>query len=145
MRKKKIYLISGYIILSILTFFYIRNVLRTEEIKTFSKEKKEESLNEYEVNVTLKYYNGRKTTQYIRKITNTDSLLSLLQDVRNKEDLPIEFNEYTYGIEIISVENVEPNEGYKWALLNNGDDITLNIASLTLEKDTILELKMLEE
>ncbi len=145
MSKKKIYLITSYIVLLFFSYLYVKNVLKTKEIDTFNEKEEKESTKEYDVNVTLNYFDGKKTMQYARKITNTDSIYSFLQDIRNKEDLPIEFNEYTYGIEIISVQNVASKTGYKWALLKEEQDITTIISSTSIDKDTTLELKMIEK
>lgn len=141
MTKKKKILIILYLVFITLSFFYIRDVLKEERVSVYQKEiKKFEE--EYPVNVTFRYHDNNTVREFRETLKNTDTIEELLQLMRKKKILTYETNKYTYGTEIDSINDIKPASNYKWVVLSDGNDVTLEINSKRLENNKTYELKM---
>jgi len=144
MRKKKAVIIIAYLSFLFISFIYINNVLKKEEVENYEEEEEKEVKKEYPVTVTLKLYEGNTVKEYKRESTNLESVEEFLHELRSNEGLLYESTRYTYGNEISSVFKTPPNDGYKWALLLDGKDVTLHIDDVDVGTDQVYELKMIE-
>ncbi len=144
MTKTKKILIIGYIVFAILASLYVKGVLKKEDLSLMEDEKTNiEKV--FEVTVTLRYFNGKKTTEYKKVMRNVDCVDDLLKEIREDDGLEFEKTLYTYGIEIESVDRIKPPENFKWAVLSENEDVTNKIEKVKLNKDDIFELKMIEK
>ncbi|MBW6441884.1 hypothetical protein K0B04_03195, partial [Patescibacteria group bacterium] len=140
----KIYLIIGYLMIAGLLTIYIRNVLRREALDVYIEKEVKEVEKEYQTNVTLKYYNGNRITEYKKRMTNLDSVYDFLYELRSKDNLIFEIDRYTYGTEMLSVYEKLPQSGYKWAVILDEEDITNYIDSIDLEDGMSFELRVIK-
>ena len=144
MSKKKIILIVSYIFLSTLLVVYVRSILKRDDLKIYEK-KKIDIEETYSVNVTLKYLNGREIKEFNRTLKNTDSVEELMKKIRSSGDITYELIKYTYGVNIESVNKIKPDNGYEWAIIKNGENITLKMDKMYLEKDKVYELRIVKK
>lgn len=145
MSKKKIVTITAYLLFLLLSFFYVKQILKEDEVYLYEEKEERDVPDKFLVNVTFKYSDGKKTTEFKKERTNFDSVEELLRDLRSKDGLTYEKNNYTYGTEILSVFGITPQDGYKWAVYFNGKDITNKVESTYLEKDSLVELKLVKK
>ena len=142
-RTKKI-LIIGYVVFAVLASLYVKGVLKKEDLSLMEDEKTNvEKI--FEVTVTLKYFDGKKTTEYKKVMENIDCVDDLLKEIREDDGLEFEKTLYTYGIEIESVNRMKPPENFKWVILSEDEDITNKIEKVKLNKNDTFELKMIEK
>lgn len=95
--------------------------------------------------------NSEKITVYFSYVDNTGATIleksfeaeksSNAFDVM-KENIILEFEEYSFGALVTSVEGIAPPEGYYLALYVNGAYAEKGISDYTLEENTIIEWKM---
>jgi len=132
-----------YIVFAVSSFFYIKSVMKKEDVEeeAYSKESVEEF---YKVNAVLNYPNGTDVKKFKEVMENTDTVMSFLEELRTHKALIFEKTDYTYGTDIESVNNIIPPEGYKWAILRDGEDVTNIIGKIRVQKDVELELKMVQ-
>jgi hypothetical protein len=98
----------------------------------------------YPISVSLILSSGSKDIVYTKEMKSDDNVKKLLKEMREDGNLIYELNEYTYGTEIISINRVVPRNGYKWAILLNNKDITLNMEEIDLIKNGSYILKIVE-
>ncbi len=144
MSKKKIILIVSYIFLSTLLVVYVRSILKRDDLKIYEK-KKIDIEETYSVNVTLKYLNGREIKEFNRTLKNTDSVEELMKKIRSSGDITYELIKYTYGVNIESVNKMKPDNSHEWAIIKDGENITLKMDKVYLEKDKVYELRIVKK
>ena len=144
MSKTSKILTALYIILITLSFFYIKSVMKKEDVEEESNTEKSME-DTFKLNAVLNYFDGRDTKQFKETMENTDTVMSFLEELRTHKTLIFEKTDYTYGTEIDSVNNVVPPKGYKWAILQNGEDITNIIGKVRVQKNAELDLKMIQK
>jgi len=71
MNKTKIIMIISYIFLSTLLVFYVKSILKRDDLKIYEK-KKIEVEESYSVDVTLKLINGKIINEFTKTLKNTD-------------------------------------------------------------------------
>lgn len=133
-----------YILFCVFSFFYVRNVLKSENVR----QKREEDVDieeVYKIDITLNYYDGSSQKQLSEVMKNTDDIMNFLNELRQRKKIVFEKIEYTYGTEIESVNGVLPKEGYKWAIIEDGKDITLDIENIKVPKDGNLDLRIIQD
>lgn len=144
MSKKAKILSLLYILFVFLSFFYIKSVLKTENVRTkVPLDKNVEDV--YKINVTLNFNNENNTYYLTEEMSNVDTIIKLLEQLRKHGKLIYEKTDYTYGIEIDSVNNKTLSNGYKWAVIKDGKDITNDIANTKISKNSTLELKPIQK
>ena len=144
MNKKKIIMMISYIVLSALLVVYVESILKREDLKIYEK-KKVEIEETFPVDVTLKVTQGKTVKEYSKILKSTDSVEDLLKKFRNSGYISYELLKYTYGIDIESVNDIKPENGYKWAILKDDNDVTLQMDKIYLEKNKIYELKIVKK
>ncbi|HPD74370.1 MAG TPA: hypothetical protein PLX95_03795 [bacterium] len=144
MNKTKIIMIISYIFLSTLLVFYVKSILKRDDLKIYEK-KKIEVEESYSVDVTLKLINGKIINEFTKTLKNTDSVEELMKKIRSSGDISYEIVKYTYGVDIVSVNGNVSKDGFKWAIIKDNEDITLNIDKVNLEKGKTYELKIIEK
>ena len=144
MRKKKLILIISYILLSTLLVFYIRSILKRDDLKIYiEKEIKLEKT--VRVNVTLKINIRGTISEYSHNFENIDTVEELLLKVRGSGEITYEVTKYTSGIKINSVNGITPSDNFEWAVFKNDENITGRIDKISLEDGQIYELKMIQK
>jgi len=144
MNKAKIIMIISYIFLSASLVLYVKSILKRDDLKIYEK-KKIEVEESYSVDVTLKLINGKITKEFTKTLKNTDSVEELMKKIRSSGDISYEIVKYTYGVDIVSVNGNVSKDGFKWAIIKDNEDITLNIDKVNLEKGKTYELKIIEK
>jgi len=144
MNKTKIIMIISYIFLSTILVFYVKSILKRDDLKIYEK-KKIEVEESYSVDVTLKLINGKIINEFTKTLKNTDSVEELMKKIRSSGDISYEIVKYTYGVDIVSVNGNVSKDGFKWAIIKDNEDITLNIDKVNLEKGKTYELKIIEK
>lgn len=122
---------------------YVRSVLKESELT--SKGEKEKVAPVFQVNVTLKAFVGQGTSTYTVQMKNTDTVVDLLQEVRDLYGLVYEKIDYARGVEISEVKGVPAQQNYKWAVLSNNADITNEIGNTNLVEGAVYELKLMKK
>jgi len=141
MPKKTVIFSIIYVIFVVWAFFYVKGILKTESLfpKDNTKPKIEKT---WTVNATINVLTGFQALTYNADAKNTDTVLSFLEDLRNKKGLIFEKIDYTHGVEIGTLFGATAPAGYKWAVFLNGNDITNDIASTRLVDGAAYELKL---
>jgi hypothetical protein len=144
MNKKKIIMIISYIFLSALLVFYVKSILERDDLEIYEEEE-DDTEETYLVDVTLKLTDGKITKEFTKTLKNTDSVEELMKEIRGSGGFSYELIKYTYGVNIDSVNGIKPEDGYEWAVIKNGEIITLKIDKVFLEDDEIYELRMIKK
>jgi len=144
MNKKKIIMIISYIFLSALLVFYVKSILERDDLEIYEEEE-DDTEETYLVDVTLKLTDGKITKEFTKTLKNTDSVEELMKEIRGSGGFSYELIKYTYGVNIDSVNGIKPEDGYEWAVIKNGENITLKIDKVFLEDDEIYELRMIKK
>jgi len=145
MSKSKKILIISYILILGISFFYVRSVLKKDNIEVYEEEDKSVE-KKRSIKVTLKYFDGLENpsvSEFEANLDDTETVEDFLRKLRRSKKIVYEITRYTYGTEIDSVNGVKPKENYKWAVIFNGNDITSNIEKIKLVKKGVYELKMI--
>jgi hypothetical protein len=145
MSKKKATTIILYLSFLFISFIYINNVLKKDEVSILEEEEEKKLEKEYPVTVTLKLLQGDQTREYERTTTNFESVEEFLGELRSKDGLLFEITKFTYGPEITTVFGKEPQEGYKWALFLENRDVTNIMDDIDVDKNQTYELKMVKK
>jgi hypothetical protein len=143
MKKSAKIFIPVYIVILLLSFFYIKSVLKQSPLE--EKQDKKEIQQPYPVLVTLKVNNGIVTLTYTAQLKNTNSVRSLLEEIRDHNNFSFEITEYFHKIEIDTVNKIKTPDGYRWIVLSDGIDITNEIGNTYLKMDGIYELKLIKQ
>lgn len=140
MQKIKKILIPLYILFLIGSFFYVRSVVKEKSVDVDQKE--EEKVVEVKpVTVFLKY-DG--ITQKM-KMKNVETVLDLLETLRDDGKIIFEKTLYTYGIELDHFNRVVAPEGYHWRVFYKDQDITDSMGNVNLEDNSTYEVKLVEK
>lgn len=144
MKKRKLIIIISYTLILVLTFFYIKSVLKHERVDIY-KEKKETIEETFSVNVSLNFISGTTVKTFKKEMKNNNTVQSFLKELREDGDLIYELDEYTYGPRIISVNNIIPKTGFEWAIFLGDENITTDIGNLLIQRDAVYTLKMIPQ
>ncbi len=134
--KKKLSITYAIILAALGLFIYFS--LQKDYVEVKEKESDKQGREERTVDVALNVESG---DTYKLKMKNTDTVLDLLEEVRDKNDFTFERTAYTYGNEIEQVNKKVPLEGEEWAVFKNEEDITKEIGDIYLENDQVYEVK----
>lgn len=134
------YVYATYILFILGSYFYVKNVIASEELTIIDTDdpinKEVEEVKPIDTILTITAPNYTKTYQ-ARVLTN-DSVRDLLDHLREDQDFSYETTAYTYGTEISQVNGITPPEGFRWAIYNEGNDITYDIEKFGVDADTDL-------
>lgn len=131
-----------YILLIVVGFFYVRQTLKTGSQDIDSKQEEKDSIKTFFTTATLNINNGTTTVSHQAKLLNTNSVLDLLDALRNEKKLTYETTMYIYGTEISEVNGVPATDGYKWKVYFNNKDITLDINKTYITEKAKYDLKL---
>lgn len=143
MKKTTKIFIPVYIAILILSFLYIKSVLRESPLD--KKETKQEVQQPYTVNVSLRVNNGLNVSTYNTQLKNIDTVKDLFEEIRDHNNFSYEITEYFHKNEIDTVNKIKTPLGYKWIVEVDGEDITNEIGNVYLKKDGIYELKLVKQ
>ena len=130
-----------YLLFFVVSFFYVKSVLKHEDISEKDKTKPV-IIKEYAVTDYLKVIGPSFVKAYKVERKNTQSVMNMMENIRNNQGFVFEKIEYTHGTEIDSVFQTSAPEGYRWKIFLNGTDITNNIKNILLTNNSTYELKI---
>jgi hypothetical protein len=133
--KKKLSVIYAILLAALGLFIYFS--LQRDYVEVEEKESDKVGREERMVDVVLNVEDGGT---YDLKMKNTDTILDLLEEVRDNTDFSFEKVAYTYGTEIDQVNKEHPPEGTKWAVFKDNENVTSEIGDIYLENDKNYEL-----
>lgn len=131
----------AYLILLVTSFFYVRSVLDADSFKAVEKQSVKPAEKVVGIDVKLSVYENNKTAVYESKMKSSDSVQDLLAELRKSRGLLYEVDIYTYGSEIVSVFDKEPDAGKKWAVLLGDNNLTSRMSDEYLVDDAEYILK----
>ena len=134
--KKKLSITYAIILAALGLFIYFS--LQKDYVEVKEKESDKQGREERIIDVALNVESG---DTYKLKMKNTDTVLDLLEEVRDKTDFTFERTAYTYGNKVEQVNKKVPLEGEEWAVFKNEEDITKEIGDIYLENDQVYEVK----
>ncbi len=129
----------AYVFLLVFIFIFSYRALNTEFVKVVEKEGSPKVEKEQEAKVTA-YIENNKT--YEVKLTESNTILDLLEELKKEEDLMFEKILYSYGIDIEHLNYVYPEEDETWAVFANGEDVTYELRDTYLEDHATYEFKI---
>ncbi|MBU0534876.1 MAG: hypothetical protein ABIJ82_00135 [Patescibacteria group bacterium] len=144
MPRKTIILGLGYLSFIVVSFFYVKSILKTENL--FPKDNVKPKIEKtWTISASLIVNTGSKTFNYKTDVKNTDSIMSFLEDLRNNKGLVFEKVDYTHGVEIDSLFNTKASDGYKWAVFQNGNDLTDALSSTRILDGAVYEIRLVKK
>jgi hypothetical protein len=136
-----------YIIILLLGFFYVKSVLKKDQIVVKEKETEETS---FEVKPAVAYLEVdyiHRTDSYRVRMENKDTVIDFLNYLRENEGFSYEITSNIYGTEFDHINGVEPGPGQKWQLVRKAgeewEDITVNAGKERLEDETEYKFRLI--
>ncbi len=143
---KKSYLILAYIVFLILSYIYIKSVLKQSLVPVQDTPREEKKVIDVkDVNVTLKVDNDSTLLTYRVTLKNTDSLYDMLERLRNKDAFTYEKIAYVYGTELDFINGEKAPDDYKWKLYDGAKDVTFFAADINLVDGSTYSLILIPE
>ena len=136
LRKKLSFL---YVVLILATGAFVWYSLNLEPIQVREKSSSKKVMEVKPAKVTLRLENGEF---YTKRMENTDSVLDLMESLRDDTDFIFEKTAYIYDTEIEHVNHMYPEEGEYWSVLLEGVDITARIGDTYLINGLVYDLKL---
>ena len=143
MSKKLKIFIPVYILFLLLSFLYIRSVLKESPLDTQDEEKEVEDV--YPITVSLRFINNGVTKAYNANFENIDTVTDLMEDLRDHQELIYEKTEYFKKTTIDSVNGIIPPKGYRWGIFMGDIEYTNDLGSTQLVNNATYELKIVKE
>ncbi|KKS21352.1 MAG: hypothetical protein UU80_C0030G0004 [candidate division WWE3 bacterium GW2011_GWA1_41_8] len=94
------------------------------------------------VKLTIEQTGGSK--EYSVELQNIDTVLDLLEEVREDQGFIYEKTAYTYGTIIDGIEGIKAPEGYMWRIFENNIDITENVSNESLNDGFFYSIKLVK-
>lgn len=143
MPRKTLIISTLYICFLILSFLYVKSVLKTQKLyqKDNSKPKIEKTWN---VSASLIVYTESRTRNFKSEVKNTDSIMSFLEDIRNNQGLVFEKLSFTHGVEIDTLFNEKAPADYRWSVFMNGVDVTNYLTKDRVTDGAVYEIKLVK-
>lgn len=134
MSKQEKIFIPLYILFAILSFLYVKDVLKEEYVKSKPEEKSEKMKQEfYDLTLILDYRGARRI--YKQEAKNVNSVLDLLQKVRDEHDFSFEVEKHTDKLVIRDVNGLSTFPNESWRVYYKDEDITNSINDINLSDD----------
>lgn len=130
-----------YIILTFFVFFYAREALSVEEADVY-EEPSAKGPENHPAKVTLRVRNGNVSREYVANMETKDSVGDLLEHLRLSNSFTFEKIGYIYGTEIDNINGTRSQNGYKWQLYKDEQNITYNFDKVNLEDSAIYTLTL---
>lgn len=132
MQKLNKLLVPLYIVFLILSFFYVRSVLKGVPVSTAGT-LEEENPEVKNITVSLTVKAPAYTKIYTQQSKSVDSASDLLLKIKeNNADFSFDRTAYSYGSEIDHVNNIKSTETMRWKMLDGDTDITLKMDDTNL-------------
>ena len=132
MQKLNKLLVPLYVLFLILSFFYVKAILKGVPVSTVDTlEEENPEVKSITVSLTVKAPTYTKT--YTQQSKSADSTSDLLLKIKeNNSDFTFDRTAYSYGSEVDHVNNIKSTETMKWKMLDGNTDITLKMDDTTL-------------
>ena len=132
MQKLNKLLVPLYALFLILSFFYVKSILKGVPVSTVDTlEEENPEVKSITVSLTVKAPTYTKT--YNQQSKSADSASDLLLKIKeNNPDFTFDRTAYSYGSEVDHVNNIKSTETMKWKMLDGNTDITLKMDDTTL-------------
>lgn len=135
-------LIILYVAILIGGYYFVDQALKDDSFSIQKEEKEKAKQEEKPIRVTLSVVNGRTNKTFQERMNNTQSVLDLIDALRQKGELKYEMRAYTYGTEIYTINGLASNDEYKWKVFmkSSQKDVSDQIDNLNLAEEDILML-----
>ena len=134
-----------YILFLVLAAFYVNNTLKEGNIEVRQAEEEERNIEVKPVKVNLVVDDGSTQRTYQKNLRNRDSVLTLLERVRDEDKVLYEIVAYIDRTEIVDVYRVPVPEGYNWKIYLDNADLTNVLEETFLSDDSTYILKLVKK
>jgi len=146
MNKFKSYFPFIYAVILIVSFFYIKSVLKQDtlevnQVENVKKEQKEVK----PVSVNLSVVSARQNMSYSLRKEDDETFDDFIEDLVDDGKLTYEKTEYTYGTVYDDINGEKAPEGYEWRLYKGDEEITYNTSGVKLEDDATYKFILSEK
>jgi len=138
-KSHKNWIIAGYILLMVFSFFYVRKVLSEGDLKVTTREKSR-GFDEKPAKVTLIIAGPGIGVKYTVDMKNTDTVMDLLDKVSEEQGLEYDMTSYVNRTEFEHINGIKAPEGYVWKLLQGDSDLTEYIQNTKLRDENIYRI-----
>lgn len=128
-----------------LTFWYVRSVLKTGTIDVSAQQEEKKVADVKSVKVSLAVEMPKSTISYDAKLKNTDTVLDLLNTLRDTTNFTYQKTAYIDRVELDFINGIYPQGGYKWKIFFNGEDITQKFQDMYLQNKDLYTIKLVKE
>lgn len=133
MEKLRKILVPAYIVFLVLSFLYVRSVLKGVPVSV-QDNSDEKSLESKPVIVSLTVRGVGQGSSYSQKLTTNDSVSDLLLSIKEEVGgFTFDRISYSYGSEFDHVNNIKNTGDMKWKVYDGAEDITLSMDEIKLE------------
>lgn len=124
------------IIFAIFSYFFVKSALEDGEVKVLDQPEKEKALEIKPVKVTLTVLdpNTGGKREYKKRMQNNNSVLELLEKLREEDEFIYEKIAYTYGTEVDNINGIKAPEGYRWEVNYFAENLEIT-SNITFEID----------
>jgi hypothetical protein len=143
--KSKYLWMAIYVLCLGLGFWYVSSVLKTGTINVSEEQEKKKAIEIKPVKVSLTVEMPQSTVSYKAQKTNTDSVLDLLNTLRQTTNFRYQKTGYIDRTEIDFVNSVYPEQGYKWKIFSKDQDITHTFQDTYLEDKASYTIRLVKE
>lgn len=144
---KKIWIVS-YILLLIISFFYVHWAINQDRIHVLTKKNNdnEDIIEEHFVRALVKLESPAGYREYSvtkkDELKNVDTVEDLLKKLWESQNFYFEKNSYVYGNGIDNVNYIAAPLGYTWRIFLFDKDVTANFGHTNLMDDAVVTLKL---
>ncbi len=126
LQKVKKYFPFFYILLLILSTYYVYDALKSNDldVSIFEKSENQKEIEVKPVKVTLEIVSSRGSENFEKSLLNTSTVEDLVLKIKNENGLVYERIGYVYGYEFDLVNGEKAPDGYLWKIYENGTDVT---------------------
>ncbi len=143
--KSKYVWMTVYVLSVGLTFWYVRSVLKTGTIDVSAQQEEKKVADVKSVKVSLAVEMPKSTISYDAKLKNTDTVLDLLNTLRDTTNFTYQKTAYIDRVELDFINGIYPQGGYKWKIFFNGEDITQKFQDMYLQNKDLYTIKLVKE
>jgi hypothetical protein len=137
MQKVKKSAILFYVLFLIFTYFFVKEALNEKKLSvTEKKEEKKEATKVVPVNTKLFIEFSSYTSTFNLKMKSTNSVLDVLNELRNNKRISYEVDEYTFGFKIAHINNNYSDDNSEWRIFYKEKDVTSSFDKTPIEDDT---------
>jgi hypothetical protein len=138
--KKFMYLI--YVVFLLIGVIYVNNVLNRKDLKLTPKVVKQSIEQPKPISATLVVDDGKNVKTYKYNLKSKDSVNTLLEQARSSGNIYYEVIDYINDSDLRVNDQPAPN-GYKWKIVFNEQDVTIQRYSIQVVADGVYTLKLI--